>query len=103
MIPLSSSPIRSVRIGIRSALLAAFGLVVTLMLAFLALSIWDNQRQARKGPRSDKRGHQLGAKSISIGGPSRTRTLDPLIKSCREPRTQDIQADLSLGEARNPD
>jgi hypothetical protein len=46
MIPLSSSPIRSVRIGIRSAILAAFGLVVTLMLAFLALSIWDNQRQA---------------------------------------------------------
>src|ERR1700730_4324626 len=30
-----------------------------------------------------------------IGGPSRTRTLDPLIKSCTEPRTQDTQADLS--------
>ena len=30
-------------------------------------------------------------------------TLDPLIKSCPEPRTQDTQADLSLGEARSPD
>jgi hypothetical protein len=40
---------------------------------------------------------------VVFGGPSRTRTLDPLIKSCPEPRTQDTQADLSLGEARSPD
>jgi hypothetical protein len=40
---------------------------------------------------------------VVIGGPSRTRTLDPLIKSCPEPRTQDTQADLSLPTQSNPE
>ena len=46
----------------------------------------------RKGPAANRRGHQLGTKRNSgasdapeapetFGGPSRTRTLDPLIKS----------------------
>ena len=58
--------------------------------------------------------HQLGTKSISgapdtleapekIGGPSRTRTLDPLIKSCPEPRTQETQADLTPTDHSDPD
>jgi len=34
--------------------------------------------------------------------PSRTRTLDPLIKSCPEPRTQDTQADLGSPDQSNP-
>ena len=38
-----------------------------------------------------------------FGGPSRTRTLDPLIESCPEPRTQDTQADLSLPTQSNPE
>ena len=37
-----------------------------------------------------------------FGGPSRTRTLDPLIKSCPEPRTQDTQADLSPTDQSDP-
>ena len=58
--------------------------------------------------------NQLGTKSISgapeeseapemIGGPSRTRTLDPLIKSCPEPRTHDAQGDPSLTNQRDRD
>jgi hypothetical protein len=38
-----------------------------------------------------------------IGGPSRTRTLDPLIKSCPEPRTQGTQDDLSRTNHSDPD
>src|SRR5258706_1759319 len=38
-----------------------------------------------------------------FGGPSRTRTLDPLIKSCPEPRTLDTQADPSLPNQSDPD
>ena len=38
-----------------------------------------------------------------IGKRSRARTLDPLIKSCPEPRTQGIQADLSPSDQSDPD
>ena len=58
--------------------------------------------------------HQLGTKSISgapdtleapekIGGPSRTRTLDPLIKSCPEPRTQHTHGDPRRTNQSDPD
>ncbi len=40
---------------------------------------------------------------IVIGGPWRTRTSDPLIKSCPEPRTQDTQDDLSLTNESDPE
>jgi hypothetical protein len=40
---------------------------------------------------------------VVIGGPSRTRTLDPLITSCPEPRTQDTQSDPSVTNHSDPD
>src|SRR5262249_11452645 len=59
-----------------------------------------------KDARVPASGHRWGTKSSSgapdeseapekIGGPSRTRTLDPLIKSCPEPSIQDTSVDLS--------
>jgi hypothetical protein len=62
---------------------------------------------------ADSRWHRLGTKSDSgapdapeapetIGGPSRTRTLDPLIKSCPEPRTQGTQGDPSRTNQSDP-
>jgi hypothetical protein len=40
---------------------------------------------------------------VVIGGPWRTRTSDPLIKSCPEPRTQDTQDDPRLTNQSDPD
>ena len=38
-----------------------------------------------------------------VGGPSRTRTLDPLIKRSPEGDTQEHQEDLNTGESREQD
>src|ERR1700730_16847045 len=46
----------------------------------------------KSGPRC------FGSARLAWWAVSGTRTLDPLIKSCPEPRTQDAQADLGLGE-----
>jgi len=71
--------------------------------------------QIRKATeQADSRGHQLGTKRSSgasvaaeaperIGEPSRTRTLDPLIKSCPDPRTQDTQDDPRVTNHSDPD
>jgi len=40
---------------------------------------------------------------VVFGGPSRTRTLDPLIKSYPEPSTQDTQSDPSLTNQSDPE
>jgi len=59
------------------------------------------------GPATARRGHQSGAKSKSgtssssevpdsIGGPSRTRTLDPLIKSDPQSLSTKVHDDVRL-------
>ena len=61
----------------------------------------------KSGTRTAKRGHQLGTKSKSgaagvleapdkIGGPSRTRTLDPLIKSDPASISTEVHDDAKL-------